>query len=75
MAYASFSYSPLIRGEKRILGASQDLEHSVFRMRKVYSFCKKHCPPPLLRGGAESARQSGGRGRRDVINGINLCDS
>ena len=28
-------------GEKRILGASQDLEYSVLGKRKVYSSCKK----------------------------------
>jgi hypothetical protein len=30
-----------LRSEKRILGASQDLERFVIKMRKVYSSCKE----------------------------------
>src|SRR3989344_5057036 len=32
---------PRPQGEKRILGASQDLERFVLKMRKVYSSCKE----------------------------------
>src|SRR3990167_4482489 len=32
---------PRPQGEKRILGASQDLEHFVLKMRKVYCSCKE----------------------------------
>ncbi|TSC57926.1 MAG: hypothetical protein Greene041679_208 [Parcubacteria group bacterium Greene0416_79] len=38
--YALSSTAEALRGEKRIRGASQDLERFVFKMRKVYSVCK-----------------------------------